>query len=386
MTRLVPHPLVHAIKVPSLLLTLGLGLSLSACAKKAPPTAESEPAATAPSQQPRLKGTRVEVAVIQPSRGGLTMRVPGEVEGARDAHLGASMGGYIESVAVKEGEKVKQGAVLARVDSRTYSTRLVRAQVERDAASRELKRTESLGESIPASEIDAAQDRVANADAALGELQLAATRSVIVAPFSGVIVQVDAEVGEVAAPGVPLFRLVQIQPIRVSVALSDRDMSLAEVGMRALVETASSKGLLEGKIVQLSQAADLKTRSFEAFVELPNEDERLLPGMIAQVSLSTHTDTATAGADAVGEKLLISQDWLVTKPEGVGVFIAEEGVARFRPVELGPVVRREVEITGGVSAGDALIIVGHRSISEGDPILIHRQGTCCQDGRAVFGK
>jgi len=242
------------------------------------------------------------------------MRVPGEVEGVRDAHLGAPMGGYIESVAVKEGQKVKKGAELARVDSRTYSTRLVRAQVERDAAAREFKRTESLGASIPSSEIDAAQDRVANADAALKELQLAATRSVVVAPFTGVIVQVDAEVGEVAAPGVPLFRLVQIQPIRVSVALSDRDMALAQVGMKALVETASSKGLLEGKIAQLSQAADLKTRSFEAFVELPNEDERLLPGMIAQVSLSTHSETSEASEEGAGEKLLVSQDWLVTKP------------------------------------------------------------------------
>jgi multidrug efflux pump subunit AcrA (membrane-fusion protein) len=176
MTRLVPTPLVHVTKVLSFLFALGLGLFLSACAKKATPAVESEPSTEASGEQARLKGTRVEVAVIQPSRGGLTMRVPGEVEGARDAHLGAPMGGYIESVAVKEGQKVKQGAVLARVDSRTYSTRRVRAQVERDAAGRELNRTESLGDSIQASDIDDAQDRVANADAALSELLLADTR------------------------------------------------------------------------------------------------------------------------------------------------------------------------------------------------------------------
>src|SRR5690606_23329561 len=103
----------------------------------------------------------------------------------RDAMLSASLGGYIEQVSVEEGARVKKGDVLARVDSNTYSARLVRAQVEEKAAERELARSESLGGAIATAELDAAQDRLASAKAALAELRVAASRSVINAPFAG---------------------------------------------------------------------------------------------------------------------------------------------------------------------------------------------------------
>ena len=365
----------------SSLFVLLASLSLFACKGEEAEAETPSETGKEPGAPAELKGTRVEVAVVSPSLGGLTMVVPGEVQGVRDAMLAAANGGYIEQVSVKEGDHVKKGAVLARVDSNTYSTRLVRAQVETKAAERELQRTESLGDAIPAAELDSARDRLDTAKAALRELQVAAGRSVVTAPFEGAIVRVDAEVGEVAAPGTPLFRLVQLQPIRVSIALADRDMGLAKEGMTARVQVGARSGVFEGKIVQLSQAADLKTRSFEALVELDNKNEELLPGMIAQVTLSTEKE-GKEKKDAT--KLLISQDWLVTKPSGVGVFVAKDGKAVWRDVKLGNVMRRQVEVLEGLSAGDALIIVGHRSLAEGDPILIHRKGTCCENGRAVF--
>ncbi len=355
-----------------------LALTAGGCEGAKAQDQEVEKARDVSKTQPDLTGTRVEVAIVSPSLGKFTLRVPGEVEGMRDAELASPRGGYIEQVAVKEGQEVKKGAVLARVDTRTHSTRLVRAQVERKAALRELERTKILGKAVAAAELDAAKDRVDSAKAALNELQVAAGRSVIVAPFSGTIVQVEAEVGEVAAPGIPLFRLVQLEPIRVSVALSDRDMALAHEGMPARVSLAARSGIYEGKVVQLSKAANLKTRSFEALVEVANKNKDLLPGMIAQVSLATD--------HKAGKKLLISQDWLVTRPTGNGVFLEDNGKAVWKPVELGTVLRRQVEVKSGLQTGDRLIIVGHRSLAEGDRVLVHRTGTCCTKGRAVFDK
>lgn len=356
-------------------------LTVSGCKSEADEVTPETPRDVA-GQQPQLRGTRVEVAVIEPSSTGLTLQVPGEVEGIRDAQLASPLGGYIEQVSVSEGDHVKKGDVLARVDSNTYSARLIRAQVEKKAAERELSRAETLGKAIPEAELDAARDRVESAKAALAELQVAANRSVINAPFSGVVVAVDAEVGEVAGPGAPLFRLVQLKPVRVSIALSDRDIALAQVGMKARVELGARAGIYEGEVVQLSQAANLKTRSFEGLVEVPNEDQSLLPGMIAQVTLASPSKDEKGGE----AKLLISQDWLVTKPSGVGVFLAKNGKAVWKPVELGTVVRRQVEVKSGLSAGDSLIIVGHRGLVDGDDVLIHRTGKCCENGRAIFGQ
>lgn len=350
-----------------------------------------------------LEGRRVEVAVVQPSVRHLTISVPGEVEGFRDAALAAPLGGYIEGVSVREGEMVPKGKVLASVDSATHGARLRRGKVELLSAQRELERAEALSGTIPKAEIDAARDRVSLIEAGAKELALNASRTSIRAPFAGYIARVDAEVGEVAAPGAVLIRLVQLTPVKVSVALSDRDVALAKKGARARVQVDARSGVFEGTITDISKAADMKTRSFEAIIEVPNEQETLLPGMIANVTLETH-DTATTtveGADKgpapkggkgsepesdvpPTDQLVISQDWLVTKPDGVGVFVERGGKANWQSVELGDVLRTQVVVTKGLNAGDALIIVGHRELVDGDPVLVHRRGLCCTQGRVSF--
>ncbi len=375
-----PHFLgLHGLKGSHGLLMI-MSLLLFSC--KSDETAGGSSNAPPPSKETKsLKGTRVEVAIIEKNDSGLSLRVPGEVEGAKDVELAASLGGYIESVLVKEGDHVKKGALLARVDGQTHSTRLSRAQVEVTAAKRELKRAESLKGTIPQTEIDGLADRVASTKASLRELQVNVERSTIKAPFAGVIVRRDAEVGEVAAPGSPLFRLVQLNPVHISVSLSDRDLAVAQKGMRAQIKLEARSEVLTGKVIRLSKAARLKTRSFEAIVEAENPQETLLPGMIAQVTLSSHGDKDAAEQD---ERLFISQDWLVTQPDGVGVFLVVDGKASWRDLELGGVLRRQVEVRSGLVKGDRLIIVGHRRLADGDLVLAQREGHCCTEGRVDF--
>ncbi|MCH2109655.1 MAG: efflux RND transporter periplasmic adaptor subunit [Polyangiaceae bacterium] len=374
----------HPSPIPAFLRKVAISstllLTLNACSK-APAKEGSAP--TAPENDDpsslSLKGARIEVATIHASAAGLTLQVPGEVEGARDAQLGSPLGGYIERVPVKEGQDVKKGAELARIDSRLHSTRLVRARVDVKAAQRELKRAESLKGTIPQAEIDALSDRLATAKAALQELEINVQRSLLKAPFAGRVVKIEAEVGEIASPGQALFRLVQLNPAHVSVAISDRDLAVAQVGMPAQIQVDARSGVTDGKVIRLSSAARLRTRSFEAIIEAPNEDESLLPGMIAHVTLST-----AENQDPDSKQLYISQDWLVTQPEGVGVFVVEDGKARWRNVELGQVMGRQVKVTSGVKEGDQLVTVGHRSLADGDPVLVQREGTCCTDGRVVY--
>ena len=381
--------------------TLGLGVMLgcgSAEAQKDKP--QPEPAAEGEAKS--LSGHRVEVVVVEPSGRSLSLTVPGEVQGYRDAFLAAPLGGYIERVNVKEGDRVKTGEVLAHVDRTTHAVRQRRARLELESAKRELARTQTIASSIPRAELDAAQDRVDIAEATLQELRHNSNRALVVAPFAGVVIKVDAKVGEVAPPGAPLIRVVQLTPVNVSVALSDRDMGLAKVGAKATIYLDARSGRFEGTITSVSRAADLKTRSFEALIEVPNKDEVLLPGMIANVNLDSlvtevptqpsatpSKQTKAQSAKALtstneSRQLIISQDWLVTRRDGVGVFVEQQGKAQWRPVQLGDVLRKQVVVEKGLSAGDALIIVGHRELVDGDQVLVQRRGRCCTDGRAVF--
>jgi membrane fusion protein (multidrug efflux system) len=360
------------VKIQPLLLLL-FALAAVGCRSAEAQTQPDQPPEMSP---PDANAIRVELAVVQPSKASLELELPGEVEGSRDASLAAPMGGYIEQVLVSPGDHARRGQTLVAVDTVAQAARRDQARVELEAAKREYERYRRLGDAIARVELDAAETRLKAARAAVKTASVMVTRSIVTAPFEGVVVTVDAEVGEVAAPGSPLVRLVQLDPAKVTVSLSERDVVSLQEGMAARVSLPASAGVaLPGKVEHIQRAADLKTRTFIAEIEVQNDDERLLPGMIATVRLAPE-----AGA----ERLVIRQDWLVTRGSEVGVFVAESNTARWRPVELGPVTRNQVVVRRGLEAGDALVVTGHRQLADGDPLLVARRGTCCNDGRVAF--
>jgi len=324
-----------------------------------------------------VRATRVEVAVINPSAADLVLGLPGEVEPSRDAKLAAPMGGYVEKVNVQNGDKVYKGQILAQIDTATHVARRSQAKVALDTAKRELKRAEKLKDTLPGAQLDAARSQYDAAKAAYRTASLAASRSVMQAPFRGVVADVNLEVGEVAPPGVPLIRVVQLEPVKVSVSLSDRDVLSVKQGMKASVTTDARGAVVEGEVVHINPAADLRTRAFLAEIEVKNENRELLPGMIAQVQLQ---------ADVASKQIVINQDWLVTKPGELGVFVNADDVAKWHPVQVGPIVRSKVIILGGLKPGDELITTGHRELAEGDKLIVARRGACCTDGRVVYPK
>jgi len=343
-------------------------------AEAAPDEASAKPGKD-PKRAPKVKATRVEVATVEPTRASLDLRLPGEVEAGRDANLSAPLGGFIEKVTVEVGDEVRKGQILALVDTASHGARQAQAKVELDTAKRELERQKKLGRATPKAQLDAAQSRYDAARAAMQSAAVSVDRSVIKAPFAGVLASVDAEKGETASPGMPLMRLIRLDPIKVSVSLSDRDVTSVKVGMKARISLDARGNLLEGKVKLVKPAADMRTRTFVADIVVPNEDRMLLPGMIANVQLS---------AELEGEDLVIAQDWLVTKPDALGVFVHDDGKAVWRPVEVGAIVRDRVVIKKGLKRGEELVITGHRDLADGDPLIIARRGACCTEGRVVF--
>ncbi|MBO6939469.1 MAG: efflux RND transporter periplasmic adaptor subunit [Deltaproteobacteria bacterium] len=338
----------------------------------------SAPTERAPADPPSATATRVEVATTSTTRASVSFQLPGEIEGSRDALLAAALGGYIERVMVDEGETVTRNQVLARVDTASHGARAAQARVELEAAERELERAERLTGAISQQQLHAAENRVAAARAALQAARVTASRGTIRAPFAGTIAQVGVEQGEVAAPGAPMVRLVQLDPVHVSLAVPDRDVVALRRGMTVSVTTGATPTPVEGVITHVSPAADLQTRAFEVTVEVPNENGRLLPGMIAQVQI-------VGGEDTAPERVVLPQYVLVTRLDGNGVFVEEDGVARWRSIEVGSVMRDQVVVLGGLEAGERVIVTGHRELADGDEVMVTREGECCTGGRVTFG-
>ena len=332
-------------------------------AKRAEQTKKTAPAARA---------TRVEVATIVASDSRLDLVMPGEVEGSRDSMLASTEGGYVEKVFVVAGQSVRAGQPIAWVNRTIASAMLEQSKVELDRADAELARAKKAGTSLTASRREAATFTAAAAAANYKVMSLRASATTIKAPFAGVVAKTSVEVGEVVPPGGTIARLVSVDPVHVSVTVSDRDVVSLEPGLDVQVSAGARGKNFSGKVARISPAADLKTRAFEVVVEVANAEGLLLPGMISTVRLSRKLDE---------NAIAIPQYVLVTRREGNGVFVAEGGVAKWRPLKLGRVVRGQVLVDEGLASGESVIVTGHRELADGDAILISRKGTCCSEGK-----
>lgn len=353
--------------------TIGLLIVLLAGCPAAAGQEDEPEASSAPTERASVR--RVEIAVLGRSSSQIELRLPGEVEGGQDAVLGAALGGFIERVNVEDGSEVEEGDVLIQVDAATHRSRAAQTRIEVEASERELQRSERLGDALPGAQLDAARTRHEAARAAYRAASVAASRSVIRAPFDGVVAEIDADPGEIAPPGAPLLRLVNLDAVKVIVSVSDRDVVALAAGMEASVSTDAQSGVFTGTISHINPTADLRTRAFPVHVTVDNAERSLLPGMIATVHIRQQV---------AEDELLVPQDWVVTRLDGLGVYVEEGGAARWRPVTLGRVVRNQVVVREGVSPGDRVITVGHRELVDGDAVLVAREGACCTDGRVTY--
>ncbi len=233
----------------------------------------SDPAAVT---VPAAPETRVEAARIEPSAAALDLMLPGEVSGSKDARLASANGGYVEKVLVKRGQSVRAGQALAYIDTRTHRAQREQAQAQHDLAVSEAGRLDKLGDHATASQKAQASTQVAVTKAALDMAEARAARAVVTAPFPGVIGQVAVEEGEVLGPGSPVARLVQLDPVHVTVSVSDRDVGALRVGQRVRVSTDAVPRIFDGDLVAIDPAADLNTRTFLAEIAVPNPGVRFV--------------------------------------------------------------------------------------------------------------
>lgn len=318
---------------------------------------------------------RVEVVVLQPTEASLRLELPGEVVGSQDALLASALGGLVEEVRVEAGDAVRKGEALVVVDRATHAAELARAEASLAQAQADLRRIDALGDLGAPAQRESLATNVALAEAVVQGARTRAERAVIRAPFDGVVGAVAVDPGEAVAPGGPAVRLVALDPVHVVLSVSDRDVVALAPDLPARVRTAARADLRAGRVAHVGPVADLSTRSFLVEVEVPNPGHTLLPGMIAVVEVDR---TLEAGA------VVLPQEWLVTRLDGYGAVVLEGSTARWREVTLGQVVRGQVVVTAGLSIGDRVVVTGQQSLVDGDPVIVSREGRCCEDGRPVF--
>ena len=278
--------------------------------------------------------------------------------------LSAETTGRIELQDIEEGDTVSKGQAIIEINTTSIQASIERDRARLALAEQELERvTELRGQGISSpQEFDRAMGDMQAAKANLKLTQIQLEQSVISAEIAGVVDTLYNEAGEFVSAGTHLVRIVQVDKVRAVVGMPERDVAMVSIGDTVFVDLDAYSGrTFEGKVFRIATSAEDATRTFATEVELDNPEGLLRPGMIARATFirKTYESAITVPLFSV-----------LTRNDGRIVFVEKDGVARMHPVEIGFFQGDEVHITGGLSEGDRLIVLGQRDLRDGDRVLV----------------
>lgn len=292
---------------------------------------------------PSASPVAVQTIEAQLTRTPNVVEVVGTVRAKLSAAVAAKITGAITEIAVKPGDFVAAGQLLAQLDDRELRAEFERAQAD-------FKRYRALldREAVTRAEFDAVESRYRVAAA-----QLSHTR--IVAPFDGLVTGKDCNVGDLATPGQPLFRLEQPTDYRLEVSVPERDAAAVAPGktLYCVIEATGEK--CEGVVDEVVPAADPVTRTVLAKIALKCR-QPVQSGMFGRAQLLS------------GERfaMFVPRDAVHQRGQLTYVYIADAGKARQRLVRTGKEYLGAIELLAGVQPGERVITAGN--VTDGQPV------------------
>lgn len=330
------------------------------------------------------QNTRQYVNVVAPTqtdRGGETL-LPGTLRGFVESPIFARATGYLLHWYVDIGARVKQGQLLADLDTPEIDQELAQAAAQREQtnsslglAKSSLARWQQLRgrDAVSQQELDERQStynqdvaNLAAADANVRRLKQLESFKRIVAPFAGVVTQRNVDVGDLIDAGSgasrALFALAQSDPLRVYVQLPQAYAQNVTSGQQVVVTQAELPGeQFRGTITHISGAIDVPTRSLQVEVTLPNPDGKLRPGAYVQVALPS----------AAHARLLVPGNTLLFRAEGPRVAVVDaNGLVHLHKIVIAQDLGQSFEIESGIDATDKVIVNPSDSIADGDQVVV----------------
>ena len=290
--------------------------------------------------------------------------VQGDVATKENILIYPEFSGLLRQVYVKEGQKVTKGTILARIDDGGLSSQLAQIEAQAALAKTTFERQKRLWEQNIGSEIqyleakttyDAAQNSV-------NQIRTQVGKTVVRAPFTGVIDQVISEQGVVVNPGQnALFRLVNLDNMYVQASVPENYLGKIKTGTSVVVEIAAIGQQFEGVVRQVGNFINPDNRSFQIEVALPNKEGQIKPNLIATVRLNDYT---------AENAIIVPENTIQQNSQGqtlVYLFEKESdstGVAKRVIVETGYTYRQDIEILSGLEPGDQIIVEGGRNLRD----------------------
>jgi membrane fusion protein (multidrug efflux system) len=314
-----------------------------------------------------------------------TLTAIGTMAAVQGVTVSADLPGTVDRIAFNSGASVRQGDVLAQLDTRQERAQLAAVEAQRELARLNFDRMQGLLKEkvISRAEYDRATAEQRETEARVGEIRAAIDRKTIRAPFSGILGIRQVNLGQYLAGGDPLVNLQALNPIYVNFGVPQQDAGQARVGRAVRVTTgppSASAGQagtpsveLTGRVTAIDSVVDEKTRNVQVQATLANPDGKLRPGMFVQTELVLGASRTTVSLPASA---------ISYAPFGDSVFVVTElkdasgkpyrGV-RQQFVKTGAARGDQIAIETGVKPGDEVVTSGVFKLRNGAAVQINNK-------------
>lgn len=334
-------------------------VAFAAC-KKAAPNAGAAQTGGAGGPPP---GMPVDVAVARAERVVDAIPATGQIEAIQSIELRPEVEGRIVEILVREGQLVDQGQGLFKVDDAELKAQLARAAADRDLARQELERTRTLMQQNASSAalLERAEATARSTEAAHDLLRIRLERTVVRAPFAGIVGRRLVSLGDYVSSATRLVPLQTVNPQRVSFNVPERYAERLRRGQKVTFRVAAlTNQSFEGTVDFVDPSVQLPARTILVKAVVPNPRGQLQPGMFAELELATEVRE---------NAVVVPEDAVVPLRGATFVWVAKDGKAERRDVTLGVRTPGFVEVRSGVAAGEQVVVGGQERLAPDAPVM-----------------
>lgn len=306
----------------------------------------------------------VSLAEAEVRNTGNTLRMVGTAQPAKDVNIASESAGKITRIYFKMGDFVAQGKVLAEIDDTYKRLSYENAKLNFDKYKEDMARYEVLRKGDAVSETQYRDIRLAYENASI-QLQNAKKQwddCKVTAPFSGYITSKNVEQGAFVNAGTVVAGLSDINELKVVLEVSEMDAYLLKDGQRVeITSDVQSGNVFNGKIQTISPKATA-SHTYPVEIMIANTGKnKLKAGTYVNVIISTSSD---------GQALMIPRNAIVSSVKDPSVYVVSNNTARMVKISTGRSFDTNIEVLGGVSKGEKVVVNGQINLTDGAKVTV----------------
>ncbi|WP_107040140.1 efflux RND transporter periplasmic adaptor subunit [Brumimicrobium mesophilum] len=299
--------------------------------------------------------------------------VQGDIETDRQAMIVAESNGLIKSINVKEGQSVSKGQILARIDTEILSSNIKELETQLEFAEYNLEKQQQLFDRGVGTEFELkqAKNQKASLSSQLNTIKTQSSKSVVRAPYAGVVDEIVTHEGEMASAQSPILRLVNNKDMYVSGNISEHYYRTIKEGTKVEVFVPTLQDTFNLEVSSIGNYINPTNRTFKVKSDIKGET-KLLPNMLAEMHITDLVVDSTLIVPSVSLlKTQQNEDYLFILEKSGENFIAKQVM-----VNIVSQYKGKAAITvskEAVKSGDRVVSAGARGITDGDIVRIEKR-------------